>query len=451
MIWGRNDFRVNADQVHGLNPISSNTSDAPFGRSDLSLLSSIIPMKHTFRVFFSACLCFWMFFQTPCLLAQVTDRNIEEIKAESLLRAQRGAYPLGGLDVQDVQKGLSLIKTRNPDEWAQAWIQVADQYMEQAKSTQDAQAASQLYKRAWRIYYFGQWPAPTSKGKQLAYEKALSAYLQYAKSFDPPLEVVKIPFEGKEITGYLRLPKNARTPVPLVFAVNGLDSRKETVFESYAEILSKGVGVFVTDGPGTGQAPVKVSPTAERMLSACIDYLTGRTEIDAKRIIFSGVSFGAYWGAKMAIVEKARLLGSVAQSPPVDQTFSSAFIAKKLSTPEYLFDYLPASLNVYEGVSTLEQLLAFAPKMSLKAQGLLDKPTTQMLVLAGAKDTQVLLSDIQMLMSSGDRPKDFWVNPLGGHLGREVKGWTDPVIFSKIIIPWELRLLESSGWKPLTP
>jgi len=30
--------------------------------------------------------------------AQVSDRNIEEIKSESLLRAQRGAYPLGGLD-----------------------------------------------------------------------------------------------------------------------------------------------------------------------------------------------------------------------------------------------------------------------------------------------------------------------------------------------------------------
>ncbi|MEI6767453.1 MAG: alpha/beta hydrolase [Betaproteobacteria bacterium] len=408
-------------------------------------------MKLQFKLFILACTGLWALCNCSVLFAQVTDRNIDEIKAESLLRAQRGAYPLGGLDVEDVQKGLALIKTRNPDEWAQAWIQVADHYVEQAKTAKDPQVASQLYKRAWRIYYFGQWPAPTSKGKQVAYEKALNAYLQYAKSFDPPLELVKIPFEGKEITGYLRLPKNMKGPVPLVFAVNGLDSRKETVFESYSEILPKGVGVFVTDGPGTGQAPVKVSPNAERMLSACMDYLIQRKEIDAKRIIFSGVSFGAYWGAKMAIVEKSRLLGSVAQSPPVDQTFSSEFVAKKLSTPEYLFDYLPASLNVYEGVSNLEQLLAFAPKMSLKAQGLLDKPTTQMLVLAGAKDTQVLLSDVQMLMGSGDRPKDFWINPQGGHLGREVKGWTDPVIFSKVIIPWELRLLETSGWTPSTP
>jgi hypothetical protein len=81
--------------------------------------------------------------------------------------------------------------------------------------------------------------------------------------------------------------------------------------------------------------------------------------------------------------------------------------------------------------------------MSLKVQGLLDKPTTPMLVVGGAKDTQVPLSDLELLMRTGDVPKELWLNPRGGHLGRERLGWTDPVIFSKIIIPWELRLLDN--------
>ena len=102
---------------------------------------------------------------------------------------------------------------------------------------------------------------------------------------------------------------------------------------------------------------------------------------------------------------------------------------------------------MYEGVTNVDQLLSFVPKMSLKDQNLLSRPTTKMLVLAGVNDTQVLLSDIKMLMDSGDVPKDFWINPKGGHLGREVRGWTDANIFSKVIIPWELRLLEESGWK----
>ena len=384
------------------------------------------------------------------VLSQIKDRNIDEIKEESLYRAENGgAYPLIGLEVPDVKEALGMIKTRNPDEWASAWSKVAEKYMRQAQQAASPEQASMLYKKAWRLYFFAQWPAPTSTGKMQAYNKALDAYLKYAQNFDPPLQVIKIPFEGKEIVGYLRLPKDASPskPVPMIFAVSGLDSRKETVADSYSQILSKGIGIFVLDGPGTGQAPIKVSPTAERMLSAGLDYLTKRPDVDAKRIIFSGVSFGAYWATKMAIIEKDRLLGSVAQSPPVHDSFQAKFVEKKLSTPEYLFDYLPATINVYEGVTNVDQLLSFVPKMSLKDQNLLSRPTTKMLVLAGVNDTQVLLSDIKMLMDSGDVPKDFWINPKGGHLGREVRGWTDANIFSKVIIPWELRLLEDSGWK----
>ena len=73
-----------------------------------------------------------------------------------------------------------------------------------------------------------------------------------------------------------------------------------------------------------------------------------------------------------------------------------------------------------------------------------------MLALADAKDSLVLLSDIQMFVSFLGHAKKDWVNPQEGHLGREVNGWADPVIFSKETIPWELHLLENSGWKPLT-
>ena len=138
---------------------------------------------------------------------------------------------------------------------------------------------------------------------------------------DPPLEVVKIPFEGKEIIGYLRLPKNAKGPVPLVIAVNGLDSRKEDLTESFGAILPFGIGYLAVDGPGTGQTPIKVSETADRMLSKVIDYAQSRPEIDKNRIAMHGVSWGAYWATKMAIVEQARLRGCSAQSPPVDKFF----------------------------------------------------------------------------------------------------------------------------------
>jgi dipeptidyl aminopeptidase/acylaminoacyl peptidase len=292
-----------------------------------------------------------------------------------------------------------------------------------------------------------QWPAPTSLGKQRASEQALQAYLKYARHFDPPLQVIRIPFEGKEIVGYLRMPKNSTGPVPLILAINGLDSRKETVADGYAQILDRGVGFFAVDGPGTGQAPIKVSENAERMFSAAIDYLVQRPDVDKSRIIVAGVSFGGYWATKLAITEKARILGSVAQSPAVHEYFSAQRQYARQSNREYLFDYVPAAMHIFDKVTTVDELARRAPDMSLEKQGLLQRPTAPMLIVAGVKDTQVPHADVERLMRSGDVPKEFWINPQGGHLGREPRGWTDPVILSKVIIPWELRLLEQSGFK----
>ena len=170
---------------------------------------------------------------TPCFSQQRPERTIEEIKAEAVHRAEVGQYPLIGLDPADVKEAFNSIHTRDKDEWAAAFMGVADRYMNEAKSLEktDPVKANADYIRAWRLYSFGRWPIPASPGKQRSYEKAIEAFLAHARFWDPPLEIVKIPFEGKEIIGYLRLPKNATEPVPLVIAVNGLDSRKEDLAE----------------------------------------------------------------------------------------------------------------------------------------------------------------------------------------------------------------------------
>jgi len=187
--------------------------------------------------------------------AQIKERTIDEIKTESIDRAKRGAYPLGGLDVKDVEQALSLIQSRDRDEWANGWGKVAQSYMDQASQARSIKEAAAAYKKAWRLYYFAQWPVPNSAGKPAAYDKAIDAYLKYAQSMGPPMEVVKIPFEGKTITGYLRFPSQAAGKSPMVLAISGLDSRKETVADSYEQILSHGIGFLAVDGPGTGQAP----------------------------------------------------------------------------------------------------------------------------------------------------------------------------------------------------
>ena len=40
-------------------------------------------------------------------------------------------------------------------------------------------------------------------------------------------------------------------------------------------------------------------------------------------------------------------------------------------------------------------------------------------------------------------PKNAWIHPRGGHMGRDAKDWPDPVIFKKVTTPWLLRALSA--------
>ena len=89
------------------------------------------------------------------------------------------------------------------------------------------------------------------------------------------------------------------------------------------------------------------------------------------------------------------------------------------------------------------QLAAVRQEMqhSLAAQGFVGKPTAPMLLIAGALDTQVPISDVELWLRSGDTPKEAWIHPGGGHMGRDAVTWRDPVIFANVTTPWFLRVL----------
>jgi pimeloyl-ACP methyl ester carboxylesterase len=367
--------------------------------------------------------------------AQQSERTLEELKAEVIARAERNAYPLIGLKAAEVREAVASLRSTDRDEWAAVWTPLGDRYMREKD-----------YRQAWLYYSFARWPVPNSAGKQRAYEKALDAYLALAREMDPPLEVLRVPVEAGEVVAYLRLPKgaSAQAPVALAVAIAGLDSRKEEMVERFSPLLAQGIGVLALDSPGTGQSPVKAVPGAEATLVRAIDAALKRPQVDRKRLAAYGGSFGGYWATILAATEAPRLRAVVVQSPPIHETFDPQRTADIARNREYLFDYLPAQLFTF-GASSMAELEAARAKLSLKTRGLLDRAMPPMLVIGGALDTQVPMADIELLLKSGDTPKDSWIHPRGGHMGRDARQWPDPVIFRRVTMPWLLRALQADS------
>ena len=154
-------------------------------------------------------------------------RTLDEVKTECQARADRNAYPLAGLVPAEVREALARLTS------------IGDRYMSAGEALgRGTPQAREKFLAAWRYYSFARWPVPLSAGKERAYGKAILAFLAAAESLDPKIEAVRIPFEGSEIVGYLRLPKGAHGPVPVIIAIGGLDSRKEDMVERFSASAS---------------------------------------------------------------------------------------------------------------------------------------------------------------------------------------------------------------------
>ena len=367
-------------------------------------------------------------------------RSLDELKREALRRARNSEGPIGDVKLEDAERALAKFDRLDQDLWAAVWSDIGEEYMARAAEIEPSspERAREHYYYAWRYFNVGRWPTEKhSPGKRKAYESALSAFQHFGLLLDPPLETVRIPFEGRELVAYLRLPQT-EGPAPLVFGINGLDSRKEDVIAGSDDYIRNGVAAFAIDMPGTGQAPILIDVGAERMFSAALDYLETRPEIDASRIVVQGRSWSGYWAAVLAYTERDRIRGAAVHGVGIHHYYQPEWQETAILSPEYLFDLLPARSVVY-GVDTMEEFLAYGPRMSLVARGLIDQPSAPMLLVNGEQDIQQPISDLYLLMKRGD-PKLVWVNPEGGHMGRS-EHWPGDRIRQEVVQPWLMRQL----------
>ena len=103
--------------------------------------------------------------------------------------------------------------------------------------------------------------------------------------FDPPLEVVEIPFDGKKLVGYLQKPPGVTKP-PVVLHWGGVDGWKEDRLKHRRRNHEAGPGLA---SPSTCRAAARTRcctaiPPPSAPTSAWLDYLPTRSDVDGRKV-----------------------------------------------------------------------------------------------------------------------------------------------------------------------
>jgi len=91
-----------------------------------------------------------------------------------------------------------------------------------------------------------------------------------------------------------------------VLLLPGLDSTKEEFFRWENVFLARGMATFSLDGPGQGESgfTTRIRPDYEAAVTAALDGLAGRDDVDIDRVGAAGVSLGGYYAPRAAAMER---------------------------------------------------------------------------------------------------------------------------------------------------
>ena len=308
-------------------------------------------------------------------------------------------------DVLRVVEVLAADQQPDADRWYAAWSERGEALAHRAADAERrgrALTASACWLRA-AIYV--QWSVaflPVGDARREAGERrSVDLYAGHARTADPPVERVEVPYGGSSFPAWLVRPP-ADGPCPAVIYLPGWDSTKEQGSGLAAALKERGIATLLCDGPGIGEAVARGMPNRhdyEVPGSAALDWLVEAPGIDAPRIGVVGSSLGGYRAARFAAFEP-RLAATVVWGAIWD---FGAVWRRQMDRPG---SSLPTNHDHALRVTASGTLEEVTEKLA--AWTLTDvahRITSPLLILHGAADSQIPVEDAQRLHDAA-RSKD---------------------------------------------
>ncbi|NND48639.1 MAG: prolyl oligopeptidase family serine peptidase [Rhizobiales bacterium] len=243
-------------------------------------------------------------------------------------RVERGFKP------EDLKAVYSKVTGRRsfPKAWRKR-AEVLERMAREAEGKSRDVTARGLYHRAALCFGRAQHliPVHNNANKIAAYEGLYRCYDRVIAMSGGTMEKTEVTFAGglKAHAVYSAAPGEG--PKPTIVVLPGMDAIKEDVINPFANLYAdRGMNVCAMDGPGQGEcnynATWQSEHNYEEAVSAVIDWLAGREDVDAERIGVMGMSMGSRWGV-LAAAHDPRIkavCGQMANVGSFDMIFEQA-------------------------------------------------------------------------------------------------------------------------------
>lgn len=227
-----------------------------------------------------------------------------------------GRFIANGVDYNDFVRTTGTIETWA--QWLPAWTEVAETHRERAERAADAghhRTAGEAYLLAAVSFHFSKfvWVLDPRLNRRNTEAAIRCLYAAHAR-LDPTAERIEATVDDARVVANLRRPLGASDAVPLIVLIPGLDSTKEEFFAWETVFLQRGMATLSLDGPGQGETGwrMPIRHDYEVAVSAILDAVAGRPELDHTRVGAAGVSLGGHYVVRAAAFEpRIRALAGV--------------------------------------------------------------------------------------------------------------------------------------------
>ena len=292
------------------------------------------------------------------------------------------------------------------DDWGTEWMKTAQIHEDLASRAEDdgrVAAATTAWEGAAKCHHMAYFLSVRDAAVHDAgLNKMLACHDRARPNMSPAVEQVEIDAsDGLRRVALLSVPSPG---APVLIVLPGLDSTKETRHSARAGWMAAGFAVLSLDGPGQGEASTwsTARPDYEVAISAAIDWIEERDDLDASRIGLLGSSLGGYYAPRAAAFEP-RVRATIGNCGPFD--FSQCWDLLPTVTRE--------AFTHYTGSTDDAAALEFAKQFSL--DGVLQRLDRPLLVVHGSDDPFIPWKQGERIVAETAGPSEFLLVEGGNH------------------------------------